>query len=301
MTNLADGLSYIGVPVRGLEWHESTSEALESFSPTVLLSSWHQTSLGALDWEVIDKYRTDTSLALGLIAVEDREGQSELVEEVLDIARRYRVSFFYKEDFPSYIGQNYGRYRDQGYDVISIGYGANPLVYRPVGNVERDLDYVFLGSAHRDKWPRYAAYMGPIIQERAGFLLGPGWPTGPPSLLERDAHPYLYARGKIGINLHHGGQLGKGLELNERTYNLAASGIPQVIDAPSSLLMRFSPRGFFIGASPEEYQEQFRLALADPKEAELRALHLHREVMTNHTIFHRAREALKQMEDAAIL
>jgi spore maturation protein CgeB len=105
----------------------------------------------------------------------------------------------------------------------------------------------------------------------------------------------MCARAKVALNLHIQNQIDWPSELNERTYNLAACGVPQLIDAPKLLFKRFQPDSFFVASSPAEYQKYFRFALNDPKEGQRRALQAQREVFEKHTIFHRAEAFIEAM------
>ena len=113
-----------------------------------------------------------------------------------------------------------------------------------------------------------------------------------------DAHMrHLYGRAKVGINLHVPSQISEPTELNERAYNLAASGVPQLMDYPALLPARFSENAVFAARTPREYAELFYRVLSNPAEAEDRAALALEEVMARHTVVHRADALLEFIRD----
>ena len=161
-------------------------------------------------------------------------------------------------------------------------------MYYPVVGQERDLDYVFLGSAHFEKWPRYYEYFRNVLAARPGAIVGTGWSFAVRDWLPEDVHRKLYARARVGLNLHVPFQIEAASELNERAYNLAACGVPQLLDHPALLPQRFDPRSLYVASTPAEYEQLFHRILARPAEAAERADRALEEVLTRHTIFHRA-------------
>lgn len=293
IANLADGLEFIGAPVRLLTWNDRIEVVLDDFRPTVLLVIGHEPYIPHIDWDAVRRYRKRSELLIGVAAgPEDWPGARAEVERLLDWADRERIGFFYRWD-PIHGDRRYRRHIESGFELLTIEYGANPLIYRPVAGMARDLDYVFLGSAHSDKWHRYVRYFSPILTEHPGFLLGPAWPTGPTKVIPREAHRYLYARAKVALNLHIGKQISRSLQLNERVYNVAACGAPQLVDDPMLLLRRFSRDAFFVASTPDEYRRTFEMLLEEPDESARRADLGQEEVLSRYTVFHVA-DALVQ-------
>ena len=111
----------------------------------------------------------------------------------------------------------------------------------------------------------------------------------------------ISAKTKVGLNLHLDYQINTINQLNERTYMLAACGVPQLIDNPATLSKHFSEGCFFVANNPKEYALLFEKILTDPQEAQKRALKAQREVFANHTTFHRmdsfVRELLKLLQN----
>ena len=293
--NLRQALEFIGVPAKDLPFSCDIREYLDDFQPAVLLTSDHESYISRIDWSAIARYRRAKPLHVGLTASLQEYGNTPLPGR-LEWARRHGVDFYYSFRAPEYLAtrREYRPFYEDGFRILSIEFGANVLQYYPVSRVQRDLDYVFLASRNPDKWPRYFAYLTGLLRQHPGFLDGPGW-----SRISRWApqstHRYLYARARVGLNLHIADSVDWPSELNERTYILAASGVPQLVDKAKLLPERFSSRAFFVANSPREYAEMFEAMLADESEARSRAMVALREVYERHTIFHRAESLVQQL------
>lgn len=299
-TNLVQSLGFVGVPARALGWDEAIGGVLERFRPTVLLTSDNRPYLERIDWDAVAAYRATRELALGLTASSETDGNEPFPARI-EWARRHGVRFYFGFGCPEYYAQEPGfaPLREAGFAVLPLEFGANILEYYPVPGVERDLDYVFLGSVNRSKWPRYARYLGGVVPGYHGFFDGPGWEWADRCLLRdapQAAQRYVYARARAGLNLHLDVQVGRTADLNERTYMLAACGVPQVVDAPGLLTRRFSPQGLFIARDENEYAMLLRRVVEDAGHARERALIAMREVYDRHTTCHRAVAFMQGME-----
>lgn len=295
-TNLMESIEYLGVPCEKLEWGESIGKKLSQFKPTIFLSSDNEIYISRIDWSAIQRYRNSYgALKVGLTASIEAYGNTPL-EQRLNWAKNQRINFYYSFRSQEYIKsrEEYKPFFKHGYKLFSIEFGANPLHYYPVDRIERDISYVFLASSNPDKQERYAAWLTPIVERNAGFLDGPGW-TRLKHCAPKSVHSYLYARAKIGINLHIDDSIDWASELNERTYILAACGVPQLIDNPKLLLDRFSEGAMFCASSPTEYKEMFEEIMASPSEADKRTMLALEQVYKRHTTFHRAEEFINQI------
>ena len=293
--NLVQGLNFVGVPARSLEWDQPIESVLRDFQPNVLLTSDSSTYLEKIDWPSLQQYRRKRYLKLALTASLEQYGNTPL-QQRLNWAENNGVDFYYSFRCQEYLHERpeYAAFYDAGYKILSVEFGANPLVYYPLNGIERDIPYVFLASSNPDKWCRYFKYLPTVLSKYPGFINGPGWSwskkSAPPSL-----HRRLYARALVGINLHLSDSIEWASELNERTYILAACGVPQVVDSALLLPERFSKDAFFVARTPKEYVEQFEYALSDRKEAERRASIAMKEVLEKHTCFHRAESFARQV------
>lgn len=299
--NICDGLEHLGLPV--IRWHQGTQiqTILENFKPTVIFANdaeiYHPNGyLNYLDWDFIRDYRKCNTLQIGLVASPYRKASRELSIRLAH-SRKLGIDFYYSFQAPEFIARHHIGYKIAGFPVLTLEFGANPLVYYPVPDIRRDLDYVFLGSAHFEKWEQYTRYFSQVMRSHSGLVVGPFWPKAFRTRLDDVLNRYAYARARVGLNLHVAFQLEDATELNERAYNLAACGVPQLIDAPKLLPERFRPESLFLGRTPTEYADQFRYILKEPESARDRARNALEDVLTRHTVFHRADYLLEQITD----
>jgi hypothetical protein len=171
-----------------------------------------------------------------------------------------------------------------------VPFGANPLIHYPVPlDMPKDIDYIFIASSQgKAKGERYFRYMGPIVSTHDGFISGNGWKHVKNFTFNRHRDRYLYSRSKLGLNIHLSEQIEWASEVNERTYQLAACGVPQVVDHAKILDTLFGPDTVFIANTPKQYHAHAEYILNHPLEAERRALKAQKEVFEKHTSFHRA-------------
>ena len=120
------------------------------------------------------------------------------------------------------------------------------------------------------------------------------------SAIPMNLNRFIYARARVGINLHLDEQVIWANELNERTYTLAACGVPQLIDSPKLLGARFSEGAMFQANSAKEYLDLFHHILSSPDEAQAKATIALEEVYAKHTTFHRAEIFINQLSDNKI-
>ncbi|MBW8001521.1 MAG: glycosyltransferase [Planctomycetes bacterium] len=286
--NLVQGLEFIGVQVQVLGWNERIEEYLEQFKPTVFITSDSDSYLSRINWDVIKRYRDSNTLKIGLTA--SPEADTNLLEKRFEWAKDHEVGFYYNFRNLKHLEGcgEYDAFYEHGYKIFSVEFATNPLIHYPVPGIEPDLNYVFLASINLPKWQRYLAYLPEILQRYSGFLDGPGWPFIRSQAVGLNKDRYLYARAKVGLNLHLDEQIADAGEVNERTYILAACGVPQLVDAPKLLPDRFDKRGLYVAENPKEYFKLFEYILANVNEAKQRALIAQREVFAKHTWFHRA-------------
>lgn len=292
-TNLAESLNYLGVPTHTLGWNDNTKEAIDKFAPTVLLSSDHASYLERIDWDAIRQYKERNRFKTGLTASLAEYGNTPL-DQRLDWARNHNIDFFYSYRDEDYVNvrKEYRPFFDAGYKVLYLPFGANILHYYPVAGFTRDIDFVLIASKKRE----HTIFMKDIVKRNSGFIDGPGWKHAPHFQFNRDRDRYIYARAKVGLNVHLPEQIDWACEVNERTYQLAACGVPQVIDHPKLLDKLFSRDALFIADTARQYTDYFELIINDPRIGQERALIAQKEVFEKHTTFHRADSLVQQLK-----
>jgi hypothetical protein len=294
---LGAGLAWIGVPVEYWKAGTPLGAHLWDFRPTMLLSIDHVwfelNSRGSgPDAAAACAYRRRHRLVLGLasnygLAVPEDPARYFVV------ARALGVDFFYAFQCPEFVAAKYGPFTEHGFPVASVEFGANPVAYHPLPGVSRDLNYVLLASSNAEKWPRYFEYLAQPLARHPGLIIGPGWTRASTASIPDDQANRLYARARIGLNLHIPFQIRESTELNERAYNLAAAGTPQLMDRPALLPFRLSERAIYSAENPQQYWELFEYILSHPDEAGERGLRSLEEVLNGHTVFHRADALLR--------
>ena len=297
--NFAQSFQFLGIAAQELGWFDETRDVLERFQPTMLLTTDHDGYLSRIDWKAVQDYRKTKPLRVGLNASLQEYGNTPLAER-LEWARGQCVDFYYSFRTQQYVRKRYQAILERGYEIFTLEFGANPLLYYPVPGIKRDLNYVFLGSTNPDKWPRYYSHFGPLLKQYPGYIDGPWW-SSIARFGDAETHRYICARAKVALNLHIQNQVDWASELNERVYNLAACGVPQLIDDPKLLFERFQPDSFFIARTPAEYQSLFAQILRDPEDAERRAMQAQREVFARHTVFHRAEQFISELSKSRFL
>lgn len=291
-TNLAESLAFIGVPTQILDWDINTQPALESFRPTVLLSSDHESYLARIDWAAIARYKQSTRLRVGLTASLEEYENTPLVPR-LQWAATHDIDFYYTFRDEGYVTTRAG-YRpffESGYKMVYLPFGANILHYYPVAGFERDLDFVIMATRKSE----HMSYMKDIARRHSGFIDGPGWRHVHDFRFNRERDRYIYARAKVGLNVHLPEQIDWPCEVNERTYQLAACGVPQLVDHPMLIDTLFSRDALYVADTPVEYFQMFAEIMAQPERAVARALQAQKEVFARHTTFHRADSFVRQL------
>jgi hypothetical protein len=295
--NLAEGLEFLGIYVQRFHSGEDIKTLLEEFRPTVFLTSDNDIYLNSINWKDVHLFRINNSLKLGLTASLEENGNTPL-EDRFKRAEKLDVGFYYSFHSKEYVSskKEYDAFINRGYQIINIEFGANPLLYYPLPLIKRDLDYVFLASSNPSKRERYFKYLKEIVSKYSGFIDGPGWTSISKFKFNKNRDRYIYARGRVGINLHIDMQINSASELNERTYILAMCAIPQLIDNPPLLFSRFSRVSMFSANNPKEYVDLFEYILNNPDEAKKKALIAQNEVFEKHTSFQRAEELIKSLQ-----
>ena len=292
--NLGAGLKWLGIPVEFWKHGTPIRQHLIEFEPTLLLSIdhiWYDLCQQPNDHSAhVESYRRDHELTLGLSS-NHFSADPVVLDAQLELGRKLLVDFFYSFQCPEYVADRYRLFHERGFKVLSLEFAANPLVYYPLPDITRDINYVYLAATNFEKWTRCCEYLDAPLSRRSGVIVGPGWSKAASAMVTEDQARALYARARIGLNLHVPFQIAAPSEINERAYNLAAAAVPQLTDRPALLAARLSDNAVFAADSPAEYAEQFEYMLSHPEEAKVRGLRAMEEILQQHTIFHRA-EAL---------
>lgn len=290
-SNIAESFAFLGIPVRILRWNEQIEAVLHDFYPTLLLASDHPAYLKRIQWSSLSAYRAQNPIRLGLTASIDAYGNTPL-EDRLIWAQRNDIDFYFSFRDPDYVSSrpDYQPFFTAGFPMLFLPFGANINHYYPVPKFKRDLDYVLIATQKRE----HIDYLMTISRRFRGFIDGPGWTHVNNFSFSRARDRFIYARAKIGLNVHQPDQLAYACELNERTYQLAACGVPQLTDHARLLDKLFADKGFFVADNPREYSLLFKKMILNYQWATDGALLAQREVFEHHTTLHRAEHFILQ-------
>ena len=285
--NMISSLNFLGIPAEPLKWGESLQAALGRFEASCILTSDHESFLNRIDWDIFASPEEKNTAAPGTDRLPGWRWEYS-VGGAACVGAKARCGLLLQLSGRRIRSRQRSlqRFLPARLPGFSVEFGANLLHYYPVEKTLEDLDYVLLASSNPDKLERYLRYLGPILRKYKGFIDGPGWKRVSRYAPAR-THRYLYSRGRVGINLHIPSSIESQNELNERTYILAACGVPQVIDKAQLLPQRFSSGCFFVAASPSDYLDAFVSALREPQMAREKARHALEEVFARHTTYHR--------------
>jgi spore maturation protein CgeB len=178
---------------------------------------------------------------------------------------------------------------------------ADPSVYRPLRSKDQyRANVVFAGTATA----RREALLSGLV-EYGLALWGPGWRRTSLRDYCRGEVPstedYVRAYGgaSVAVNIHHtaGGNGDGEACVNERLFEVAAIGVPQVVDYRGDLTRHFKPgRVLMVFHDADGLRSTVAAALQDLPTAELTGVSALREVLTRHTYMHR----LKIILDAVV-
>src|SRR6185503_4901861 len=129
--NFTQSFRFLCIAAEELGWADKTGEALERFQPTVLLTTDHDGYLSQVDWKAVEDYRKARPLRIGLNASLQEYGNTPL-EKRLEWARQHDIDFYYSFKTPQYVRARYQAILERGYEIFTLEFGANPLLYYPV-------------------------------------------------------------------------------------------------------------------------------------------------------------------------
>ena len=284
--NWSDGLTFQGVKTEYIPWNRPFNSIIDRFRPDAIITSDHSLYLDQFDWDYIKSFREKHKLLLIFTASHEKEGNSSN-QLRLENAKLKNVDFFISFQNEDFIRTNYSDWEEYGYNILSVPFSGNPLIYQYT-EIENYYDFSFLGSSNPEKVFRYYKYFSKIFQKYNGIIFGPGWNFSNHKILDRKYHKYFYNMASIGLNLHIPSQILNNSEINERTYSLACNGTFQIIDNPKALKYLFPEVDNVVTSdSPKEYTDKFEYYLNNPGEKTSYTLYALEQIYNQNTIFHR--------------
>ncbi len=219
------------------------------------------------------------------------------VTEAAALARPYDAIFAVGTDVAAEIAERLGR------TVDVLRFAADPSVYRPVRTKDQyRANVVFAGSAT----PRRERLLAELV-EFGLAIWGPGWrKTSLRDYCRGEAasteeYTKAYGGASVAINIHHVAVEGDLPEAscNLRLFELAAMGLPQVVDERGDLARCFVPgREVLTFREPHHLKAAVRDLLEDPARATRLGEGARNRLLQDHTWMHRMRALLLEQPRA---
>jgi len=241
-----------------------------------------------IDEPLVDSIRSATGVKL-VNWIPDDVGA---IDEALRVARGYDSVFVAGSDVAAAFERSLGK------TVEVLPHAADPSVYRPIRSKDQyRANVVFAGGAT----PTRETFLSELV-EFGLALWGPGWRRT--TLRDycrgeiRNTAEYVRAYGgaSVAVNLHHGlGSNGMSFAFcNQRVFELAAMGIPQVVDHRADLPNYFElGREMVTFSTPRELKARVQEILHTPTNADEIGAAARRRVLQEHTHMHRIRRLLE--------
>jgi spore maturation protein CgeB len=244
-----------------------------------------------LDQELVDALRSTSGVRFVNWFPQDMTA----IDEMLRVARAYDQVFVAGSDVAAAFERSLGR------TVEVLPLAADPSVYRPVRSKDHyRANVVFAGAAT----PIREKLLADLV-EFGLALWGPGWRRT--SLRDycrgelRTTAEYVRAYGgaSVALNLHHG--LGENTlsyaYCNQRVFEVAAIGIPQIVDERADLASFFEVgRDLVTFTDSRSLRERVQELLQSASMAEEMGAAGRRQVLSRHTHMHRARRLLEALD-----
>jgi len=220
------------------------------------------------------------------------------VDPVIPQAAACDHCFAVGSDVAAHVGAAIGR------AVGVLPFAADPSVYRPQHSRDQyRANVVFAGRAT----PRREALLAEVL-EFGLALRGPGWRQTSlrdycrGEALDTEEFVRAYGGASVAINIHEGapGASPSGAACNQRLFEIAAIGVPQVVDRRGDLPDHYTPGiECFVFDEAADLKSAVEAVLLDPPAAQGVAEAARRTTLTRHTYMHRASDLLRQVGLAA--
>lgn len=213
------------------------------------------------------------------------------VDRVRELAPAYDRIFVAGSDVAERVGAALGRPAE----VVTLA--ADPSIYRPLRSRDKyRANVVFAGSATAR---RVALLSG--LAEFGLALWGPGWRRTPlrdycrGEVPSTEEYVRAYGGASVAVNIHHTAEDTGAVEafVNQRLFEVAAIGVPQVVDHREDLARHFEQgKQLLVFHDADELRWVVQSALQDTAGATALGEAARREALARHTYMHRMKQVL---------
>jgi len=222
-----------------------------------------------------------------------------LGDDIRDVARAARGAMAFDELFVGSTGAVSALDRHGVKHVHYLPVACDPSVHRPLrarGPFRANVVFAGMATSRRERF----------LQELVEFglaLWGPGWRKTSlrdycrGELPSTEDYVRAYAGATVAVNVHRSGPEMKSADatgVNRRTFELAAIGTTQVIDARTDLSQHFEDGPeLLVYNTPDELHGQVKRAMQEDKYRDRLAENARRRALGHHTYMHRMAELLR--------
>jgi spore maturation protein CgeB len=239
-----------------------------------------------LESELVDSLRSATAIRWVNWFPDDLR----MIDQALKVGRPYDFVFVTGSD----VAEQFERRLNKRVEVLPLA--ADPSIYRPLRSKDQyRANVVFAGAATLE---REVLLSG--LVEFGLALWGPGWRKT--ALRDycrgevRNTSEYVRAYGgaSVGVNLHHPvGSNGVNARCNQRVFELASIGVPQVVDPRRDLGKYFTPgQDLLVFHDAAELRHSVERLIHEPHSAEALGESARRAAISRHTYMHRMKRIL---------
>lgn len=213
------------------------------------------------------------------------------VDHVVRDAPAYDAVFVAGSDVATRLEARLGR------PVDAVPFGADPSVYRPLRSRDQyRANVVFAGTATA----RREALLTGLV-EYGLAIWGPGWRRTSlrdycrGEIPSTEDYVRAYGGASVAVNIHHiaPGSSEPEASVNQRVFEVAAIGVPQIVDYRGDLNRHFLPgRDLMVFGDADGLRAMVAHALQNLPAAELTGVSARKEVLARHTYMHRMKQVL---------
>ncbi len=145
--NIYETLIFMGLKAELLNWDDNIETKFTDFKPNVFISSDDENYRERINWTFIKKYKKNNKIKVGLTASLEEYGNTPLTKRI-SWGIENEIDFYYSFRAKEYTDtrKQYQPFFTSGFEICNVEFGANLLKFYPINNLNKKLDYIFLGQ-----------------------------------------------------------------------------------------------------------------------------------------------------------